>query len=91
MSQKVKRKLSHIEAHDECGNLVFFEMPYAAMYFDTKEVSNNDEERIRVKIEKLATEYCAKADKPDSAFDATVDLAGKEKFVNRLQDKGVWV
>ena len=91
MSRKVKTKISHVEAHDEVGNLVFFEMPFAAMHFGTGMVTDGQEERIRVKIEKLATAYCALADKPDSAFDATVDIGRKVKFVNRLQAKGVWV
>jgi len=46
MSQKIKRKLSHIEAHDECGNLVFFEMPFAAMYYDMACVRLKDQDRV---------------------------------------------
>ena len=88
MAQKVKTKLSHIEAHDECGNLVFFEMPYDAMYYGTGQVSICAEERIQAKTEKMATAYCALADKPDCSFS---DLSGKQKFVNRLQRKGVWI
>ena len=83
-----KNKLSHIEAHNEVGELVYFEMPHAAMYFGTGGVSNNDEERIRLKIEKLATQYCAKADCPDSAFS---DLDGKVKYVNKKQKTGEWI
>jgi hypothetical protein len=85
---KVKTKISHIEAHDECGNLVYFEMPFAAMYYETGHVTINDEERIQAKTEKLATEYCAKADKPDAMIN---DLDDKIKVVNRLERKGAWI
>lgn len=83
-----RNKLSHIEAHNEVGELVYFEMPHTAMYFGTGQVTNNDEERIRGKIEKMATQYCAKADKPDSAFS---DLNGKMKYVNKKQKTGGWI
>lgn len=83
-----KDKLSHIEAHNEVGELVYFEMPYAAMYFGTGQVSDGQEKRMEAKIEKLATQYCAKADKPDSAFS---DLDGKMKYVNKKQKTGKWV
>ena len=46
MSQKVKRKLSHIEAHDECGNLVFFDMPYAAMHYNMLYVILKDQDKV---------------------------------------------
>lgn len=85
---KRPNKLHHIEAHDECGNLVYFEMPRAAILFGTETVSDQDEKRIRAKQLKLACEYCALADKRQRAF---MGLSGKIKYVNRLQAKGVWV
>ncbi len=85
---KKPNKIHHIEARDECGNLVYFEMPRAAIYYGTDQVSISDEERIQARQERLATEYCALSDKPDSVFS---DLDGKVKYVNRLQAKGVWV
>ena len=85
---KSKNKLHHIEAHNELGELVYFEMPRSAMYFGTDQVSTSEEERIQARQEKLAMQYCALADKPDSVFS---DLDAKVKYVNRLQTKGVWV
>lgn len=85
---KKPNKIHHIEARDECGNLVYFEMPRAAIYYGTDQVSIAEEERIQARQERLATEYCALSDKPDSVFS---DLAGKEKYVNRKVAKGVWV
>ena len=81
-------KTHHIEARNELGELVYFDMPYTAMYYGTGSVTVNQEERIQARVEKLATEYCAKADCPDSLFS---DLDGKVKIVNRLNKKGVWI
>ncbi len=85
---KKPNKIHHIEALDECGNLVYFEMPRSAIYYGTDKVSIAEEERIQARQERLATEYCALSDKPDSVFS---DLAGKEKYVNKLQLKGIWI
>lgn len=85
---KRANKTHHIEARDECGNLVYFEMPRAAIYFGTDQVSISQEERIQARQERLATEYCALADKPDSLFS---DLNAKVKYVNRLQKSGSWI
>ena len=85
---KHKFKTHHIIAYNELGELVYFEMPRAAIYFGTDQVSIAQEERIQARQERLATEYCALADKPDSFFS---DLDAKVKYVNRLQAKGVWV
>ena len=46
MSRKVKTKISHVEAHDEVGNLVFFEMPFAAMHYDMGYVKLKDQDKI---------------------------------------------
>ena len=53
MSRKVKTKISHVEAHDECGNLVFFEMPYAAMYYDMSCVKLKDQDRVDDTMDEL--------------------------------------
>ena len=53
MSQKVKRKLSHIEAYDECGNLVFFEMPFAAMHYNQHYVRLKDQDKIDDTVDEL--------------------------------------
>ena len=86
--RKTRSKVHHIEARNEVGEMVFFEMPFAAMYFNTGQVTDQQENGLRNRQEKMATQYCALADKPDSIFS---DLDGKERFVNKLQRKGVWV
>lgn len=88
MTRKSKPKTSHIEAYNEIGELVYFDMPYAAMHYGTGSVSIYQEECIQARVEKLAMLYCAKADKPDSVFS---DLEGKQRFVGRLNRKGEWV
>lgn len=85
---KKPNKIHHIEARDECGNLVYFEMPLAAMYAKTWHITDQEEKRLESNQEKLAMQYCALSDKPDSVFS---DLAGKEKYVNKLQLKGIWI
>jgi hypothetical protein len=86
---KPKSKISHIEAHDECGNLVFFEMPFAAMYMNTGQVSCADEMRIeRVTIDRLMRGYFKEVDRSDVLIH---DLDDKIKVVNRLERKGGWI
>jgi hypothetical protein len=50
---KVKTKISHIEAHDECGNLVFFELPFAAVHYDQHYVRLKDQDRIDDTMDEL--------------------------------------
>lgn len=81
-------KIHHTEAYNEVGELVYFDIPTAAMHYETNMVSIVAEERIQAKVEKLATEYCAKADKPDAFFDSREGLDGKIKFVAKLRKSG---
>lgn len=46
MSLKIKRKLSHIEARNEMGELVFFEMPFAAMHYGYDYVRLKDQDKV---------------------------------------------
>ncbi len=53
MSRKVKTKISHVEAHDEVGNLVFFEMPFAAMHYDMGYVRLKDQDKVDDTVDHL--------------------------------------
>lgn len=81
-------KIHHTVAYNEVGEIVNFEMPTAAMRYETSMVSISAEERIQARVEKLATEYCAKADKPDAIFDSRESLDDKIKFVAKLRKSG---
>ena len=86
--RKTRSKVHHIEARNEVGEIVFFEMPYAAMYFNTGQVTDQQENGLRNRQEKMATQYCALADKRDAMINCVSD---KNKVANRLDKKGVWV
>ena len=81
-------KTHHIEARNESGDLVYFEMPRAAIYYGTGSVSVRDEERIDRTKDKLIEQYYSEVDRSDVLIH---DLDDKIRIVNRLRRKGVWV
>ncbi len=81
-------KLHHIEARNESGELVMFEMPRAGMLFNTGLVTCEGELKVVETIQKLADKYRMRSQAREVLI---MDLDDKVKVVNRLRSKGVWV
>jgi hypothetical protein len=62
MSRKVKNKISHIEAHNEIGQLVFFDMPFAAVHYGQDYVRLKDQDKVDDTMDELIELHYAQSE-----------------------------